>query len=48
MLTELRERIVNHPATEFENAKREQRKITALRLRTAFSSWEIPSRAIPT
>ncbi len=48
MLTELRERIVNPAATEFENAKREQRKITALRLRTAFSSWEIPSRAIPT
>jgi OHCU decarboxylase len=48
MLTELRARIVNPAATEFQNAEREQRKITALRLRSAPSSRETPSGAIPT
>jgi OHCU decarboxylase len=48
MLAELRARSVNPAATEFENAKREQRKITALRLRSALPSRETPSGALPT
>jgi 2-oxo-4-hydroxy-4-carboxy--5-ureidoimidazoline (OHCU) decarboxylase len=47
MLAALRERIVNPAATEFDNAGREQRKITALRLRSALSSWGTPSGTIP-
>lgn len=46
MLAALRERIDNPAATELANAQREQRKITALRLRASFSPGAIPAGAI--
>jgi len=49
MLAALRERIVNPAAAEFDNARREQRKITALRLRgPASPHGDLPMTAIST